>query len=95
MLVVGSQTSSNSRRLVEVAQREGSRAFLVDDETDVDVAWLKDASTVAVTAVASAPESLVRRLIDSIAALGGAEVEERTTTTQSVQFQLPREVRAL
>jgi len=59
---VGSQTSSNSKRLVEVAEREGSRAYLVDDETDVDVAWLKGASTVAVTAGASAPESLVRRL---------------------------------
>ena len=92
VLVVGSQTSSNSKRLVEVAQREGSRAYLVDDETDVDVAWLKGASTVAVTAGASAPESLVRRLIDSIAALGGAEVEERITTTESLQFKLPREV---
>ncbi|MBV8395602.1 MAG: 4-hydroxy-3-methylbut-2-enyl diphosphate reductase, partial [Actinobacteria bacterium] len=92
VLVVGSQTSSNSKRLVEVAQREGSRAYLVDDETDVDVAWLRGASTVAVTAGASAPESLVTRLIASIAALGGAEVEERITTVETLQFKLPREL---
>lgn len=94
VLVVGSQTSSNSQRLVEVAEREGTRAFLVDDEMDVDVAWLKGASTVAVTAGASAPEQLVSRLIDAIAALGGAEVEERITTTESLQFKLPRELAA-
>jgi len=92
VLVVGSQTSSNSKRLVEVAEREGARAFLVDDETDVDVSWLRSASTVAVTAGASAPESLVSRLIDSIAALGGATVEERTTTVETLQFKLPREL---
>jgi len=95
VLVVGSQTSSNSKRLVEVAEREGSRAFLVDDETDVDVAWLHGASTVAVTAGASAPESLVNRLIESIAALGGADVDERITTVETLQFKLPRELAIL
>jgi 4-hydroxy-3-methylbut-2-enyl diphosphate reductase len=94
VLVVGSQTSSNSRRLVEVAQREGAAAYLVDDERDVDVAWLGGAATVGVTAGASAPDTLVRRLIDAIGALGGVEVEERTTTTESIQFRLPREVAA-
>ena len=92
VLVVGSQTSSNSKRLVEVAEREGARAYLVDDETDVDVAWLRGASTVAVTAGASAPESLVTRLIETIAAMGGAEVEERVTTVETLQFKLPREL---
>jgi 4-hydroxy-3-methylbut-2-enyl diphosphate reductase len=67
----------------------------VDDETDVDVTWLRHAKTVAVTAGASAPESLVRRLIDAIAALGGAEVEERTTTVETLQFKLPRELAVL
>jgi 4-hydroxy-3-methylbut-2-enyl diphosphate reductase len=94
VLVVGSQTSSNSQRLVEVATREGTRAYLVDDETDVDVAWLKGAATVGVTAGASAPEQLVSRLVAAIAALGGAEVEERVTTTESLQFKLPRELAA-
>jgi 4-hydroxy-3-methylbut-2-en-1-yl diphosphate reductase len=94
VLVVGSQTSSNSRRLVEVAQREGAAAYLVDDERDVDVAWLRDAATVGITAGASAPDALVRRLVDAIGALGPVQVEERTTTTESIQFRLPKEVAA-
>jgi 4-hydroxy-3-methylbut-2-enyl diphosphate reductase len=93
VLVVGSKTSSNSLRLVEVAQREGASAYLVDDEADVDVAWLRDASTVGLTAGASAPDELVHRLVAALGALGPVEVEERTTTTESVQFRLPREVR--
>ena len=92
ILVAGSVTSSNSRRLVEVAEREGARAYLVDDETDVDVAWLRDASTVGVTAGASAPERIVRRLVGALAALGPVELEERTTTVEDVQFRLPREL---
>jgi 4-hydroxy-3-methylbut-2-en-1-yl diphosphate reductase len=92
VLVAGSRTSSNSLRLVEVAQREGARAYLVDDETDVDVAWLDGAGTVGVTAGASAPEALVRRLIDSIGALGPVELEERTTTIETLRFRLPKEV---
>jgi 4-hydroxy-3-methylbut-2-enyl diphosphate reductase len=94
VLVVGSQTSSNSLRLVEVAQREGTRAYLVDDEADVDVAWLRDAYTVGLTAGASAPEQLVDRLVAALAALGPVVVEERTTTTESVRFRIPREVRS-
>jgi len=93
VLVVGSKTSSNSLRLVEVARREGARAYLVDDEGDVDVAWLRDAPAVGLTAGASAPEELVDRLVTALGALGPVEVEERTTTTESVQFRLPREVR--
>jgi 4-hydroxy-3-methylbut-2-enyl diphosphate reductase len=94
VLVVGSKTSSNSLRLVEVARREGARAYLVDDERDVDIAWLKDAGTVGLTAGASAPQQLVDRLVESLRALGSIEVEERMTTSESVQFKLPREVRA-
>jgi 4-hydroxy-3-methylbut-2-en-1-yl diphosphate reductase len=94
VLVVGSQTSSNSRRLVEVAEREGTRAYLIDDESDVDLAWLTGAATIGVTAGASAPESLVRGVIDAIGSLGQVEVEERTTTTESIQFRVPKEVLA-
>jgi 4-hydroxy-3-methylbut-2-enyl diphosphate reductase len=94
VLVVGSQTSSNSLRLVEVARREGTRAYLVDDEADVDVAWLRDASTVGLTAGASAPEELVDRLVAALGTLGPVEVEERRTTTESVSFRIPREVRS-
>jgi 4-hydroxy-3-methylbut-2-en-1-yl diphosphate reductase len=92
VLVAGSVTSSNSVRLVEVAEREGARAYLVDDETDVDVDWLRGAATVGLTAGASAPEHLVHRLVTAIAGLGPVEVEERTTTTETLQFKLPREV---
>ncbi|HET6684657.1 MAG TPA: 4-hydroxy-3-methylbut-2-enyl diphosphate reductase [Gaiella sp.] len=94
VLVVGSQTSSNSLRLVEVARREGTPAYLVDDEGDVDVAWLTEAETVGITAGASAPDGLVHRLVDALGALGPVDVEERTTTTESLQFRLPREVAA-
>ncbi|MGH3002110.1 MAG: 4-hydroxy-3-methylbut-2-enyl diphosphate reductase, partial [Gaiellaceae bacterium] len=92
VLVVGSRTSSNSLRLVEVAEREGAAAYLVDDERDVDLAWLAGAETIGITAGASAPESLVRRIVDGIGSLGEVEVEERTTTTESIQFRVPREV---
>jgi 4-hydroxy-3-methylbut-2-en-1-yl diphosphate reductase len=93
VLVVGSRTSSNSLRLVEVAQRERTPAYLIDDETEIDLAWLASAGTIGLSAGASAPEALVRRVIDAIAALGGADVEERTTTTESLRFRLPKEVR--
>ncbi len=92
VLVAGSQTSSSSKRLVEVAEREGARAYLVDDETDVDVAWLYGASTVGVTAGASAPERIVDRLVGALAALGPVDVEERVTTGESLRFMLPKEL---
>ena len=94
LLVVGSRTSSNSLRLVEVAEREGTPAYLVDDETEIDLEWLADAATVGLSAGASAPEPLVRGVIESIEALGGATVEEQTTTTETLRFRLPKEVRA-
>jgi len=94
VLVVGSRASSNSRRLVEVARREGVPAYLVDDETDVDVAWLKGVRTVGLTAGASAPERLVNRLIEVLGSIGEATVEERQATTESLQFRLPRELGA-
>jgi 4-hydroxy-3-methylbut-2-enyl diphosphate reductase len=93
MLVVGSATSSNSKRLVEVSEREHTPAYLVDDETEIDLAWIAGAGTIGLSAGASAPEPLVRGVIDAIAALGGAELEERTTTTESLRFRLPKEVR--
>ena len=93
VLVVGSRTSSNSLRLVEVAEREGVPAHLVDDEGDIDLAWIENADTIGLSAGASAPEPLVRSIIESIDALGGATVEEETMTTETLRFRLPREVR--
>jgi 4-hydroxy-3-methylbut-2-enyl diphosphate reductase len=92
VLVAGSETSSNSKRLVEVARREGARAYLVDDETDIDVAWLAGAATVGITAGASAPERIVHRLVEALASLGPVDVEDRRQTTESVRFRLPKEL---
>lgn len=94
VLVVGSRTSSNSQRLVEVSERAGTPAYLIDDETDVDLAWIADAGTIGISAGASAPDALVHQLVRSIDALGGAEVVQSTTATENVRFRLPLEVRA-
>jgi 4-hydroxy-3-methylbut-2-enyl diphosphate reductase len=93
LLVIGSDNSSNSRRLVEVSEREGCPARLLDDETEVDPDWLAGARTVGITAGASAPEVLVRRVVDALAGLGPVEVEERRVTEESMQFTLPIELR--
>ena len=77
VLVVGSRNSSNSNRLVEVAAARGCDAHLVDDDTEIDPAWLVGAATVGVTAGASAPEALVERVVGALGALGPVEVEER------------------
>jgi 4-hydroxy-3-methylbut-2-enyl diphosphate reductase len=92
VLVAGSRTSSNSRRLVEVVEREGTRAHLVDDENGVDAAWLRGARTVGVTAGASAPEAIVGRLVTALSGLGSVSVDERTTTTEHLHFRLPKEI---
>lgn len=94
VLVVGSRTSSNSRRLVEVVEREGTSAHLLDDETGLDAAWLRGARTVGITAGASAPERIVQSLVAALRTLGTVEVEERTTTTESLHFRLPKEIAA-
>ena len=91
VLVVGSQTSSNSKRLVEVSERDGTPAYLLDDETELDLAWITRARVVGVTAGASAPESLVRRVVAALEGLGPVTVEERTMTEESISFALPKE----
>jgi 4-hydroxy-3-methylbut-2-enyl diphosphate reductase len=76
VLVVGSANSLNSRRLVELAERAGARAYLVDDVSGVDLRWLAGAATVGVTAGASAPPRLVTQVTDALAGLGAREVTE-------------------
>jgi 4-hydroxy-3-methylbut-2-enyl diphosphate reductase len=93
VLVVGSSNSSNTARLVEVARREGCRAELVEDAGQLRLAWLDGAATVGITAGASAPESLVTELVHALAALGPVDVDEHRTTTETVRFSLPLQVR--
>jgi len=93
ILVVGSATSSNSRRLVEVAERAGTPAYLVDDERDVELDWLLEASTVGITAGASAPEAMVHRVVQAIGGLGPLDIRTEAVRTETVAFSLPQEVR--
>jgi 4-hydroxy-3-methylbut-2-en-1-yl diphosphate reductase len=92
LLVVGSQNSSNSRRLVEVCERTGVPAYLVDDESGVKEEWFDNVATVAVTAGASAPEKLVQGLIDSLYARGFDSLEEMEVKEEDVRFSLPPEL---
>lgn len=93
ILVVGSATSSNSRRLVEVAERAGAPAYLVDDERDVELDWLLEASTVGITAGASAPEAMVHRVVQAIGGLGPLDIRTEAVRNETVAFSLPQEVR--
>jgi 4-hydroxy-3-methylbut-2-enyl diphosphate reductase len=93
VLVAGSANSSNSVRLVERSERSGTPAHLIDGATDIDVSWLTGVSVVGLTAGASAPPAVVSEIIAALSGLGTVAVTERVTTTESVQFGLPREVR--
>ncbi|MDK8891322.1 4-hydroxy-3-methylbut-2-enyl diphosphate reductase [Corynebacterium macclintockiae] len=94
MIVVGSQNSSNSKRLVEVALQHGAQdAHLVDYAEQVDPAWLEGVTSVGVTSGASVPEILVRGVLELLAEKGFGEVEEVTTATEDLIFSLPRELR--
>ncbi len=88
LLVVGSENSSNSQRLVEVAQSLGARGQLVDAASDVDPAWLRGVRRVGLTAGASAPEDLVQGVAARLAALGG-RLSERELIPEDVTFPLP------
>ena len=90
LLVVGSQNSSNSRRLVEVCEKEGVPAYLVDDAGEMKAEWLDGVRTVAVTAGASAPEVLVEDLIWTLKSrFGFGSLEEMELKQEDVRFQLP------
>jgi 4-hydroxy-3-methylbut-2-enyl diphosphate reductase len=89
ILVVGSANSSNSKRLVEVAERHGAPAHLIDDEAGIEPEWLAGRRTVGLTAGASAPEGLVQRVLLALRALGPTEVSERPTTRETVRFKVP------
>jgi 4-hydroxy-3-methylbut-2-enyl diphosphate reductase len=92
VLVVGSTNSSNSKRLVEVAEREGAPAYLIDDAADVDLRWLAGARQIGITAGASAPPRLVDDLIYALSGLGPVSVHESQVVEEDVHFTLPKEV---
>jgi 4-hydroxy-3-methylbut-2-enyl diphosphate reductase len=93
VLVVGSKTSSNANRLVEVARHAGADAYLIDDESDLDPMWLGGHEVVGLTAGASSPELLVTRVADRLAELGYEERLEVELTREDVYFRLPAQLR--
>lgn len=94
VIVVGSKNSSNSRRLVEVALEAGAPAsYLVDYASQVEDAWFEGVETVGVSSGASVPEILVKELMEELARRGYADVEEVTTTVETITFALPRDLR--
>jgi 4-hydroxy-3-methylbut-2-enyl diphosphate reductase len=90
VLVIGSDNSSNSNRLAEVAREQGTPAHLVDDETEVDPAWLEGVDVVGLTSGASAPEWLVERMLRFLATLGATEVEEVRQVEEHMRFSSVR-----
>jgi 4-hydroxy-3-methylbut-2-enyl diphosphate reductase len=92
VIVVGSQNSSNSKRLVEVAERAGTPAYLVDDASSIAPEWIMNARRIGLTAGASAPPHLVDEVIGTLRALGPVDVVEREVTREDIRFTLPKEV---
>jgi 4-hydroxy-3-methylbut-2-enyl diphosphate reductase len=94
MLVIGAPNSSNSVRLVEVAEREGARARLVQRAEEIDFAWLEGVRTLGITAGASAPEVLVREVVARLAEHYAITEREEETTRETITFKLPRGLEA-
>jgi 4-hydroxy-3-methylbut-2-enyl diphosphate reductase len=94
LLVIGSRNSSNSNRLVEVARFRGVAAHLIDDEGEIDEAWLSGVETVGVTAGASAPESLVSRVVSWFRERGVEEIKTQDAESENVSFRAPAELRS-
>jgi 4-hydroxy-3-methylbut-2-enyl diphosphate reductase len=95
VLVLGSQNSSNSQRLAELARSSGKAAHLIDRASELRDEWFKPADTVLITAGASAPEDHVQDCVDYLRKTFGAEVESRVVREEHVSFPLPRELRML
>ena len=93
LLVIGSRNSSNSNRLVDVSRANGVASYLIDDETDIDPAWLEGVGTVGVTSGASAPEKLVARVCDWFRVRGVDRIEPYQMVDEDVTFRLPVELR--
>jgi len=93
VLVVGSKNSSNSNRLAELAQRVGKPAYLIDTATDIQPEWLQNIATIGVTAGASAPDILVKEVINRLQELGGNALEELVGREENIVFEVPKELR--
>ncbi len=93
ILVVGSQNSSNSNRLKELAENEGSRAYLIDNASEIELQWLNGVQCVGVTAGASAPQILVDEVLDKLKAQGGVMEDFPTENTENMVFAVPIELR--
>jgi 4-hydroxy-3-methylbut-2-enyl diphosphate reductase len=92
MLVVGSANSSNTRRLTELAERMGVAAHQIDRAAELDRQWFADASVIGITAGASAPESLVREVIDQLVQWGARRPDTSGQYTEDVVFSMPRDL---
>ncbi|MFZ3266596.1 MAG: 4-hydroxy-3-methylbut-2-enyl diphosphate reductase [Terriglobales bacterium] len=92
LLVVGSDNSSNSKRLVEVARSLGTEAHLIDNYSNIRAEWLKGVKTVALTAGASAPEHLVQEVVEFLGGKGFGDVQELEIMPENVRFGLPPEI---
>jgi 4-hydroxy-3-methylbut-2-enyl diphosphate reductase len=92
VLVIGAPNSSNSLRLVEVAERCGTDARLIQRGSDIDPAWLEGVGSVGVTAGASAPEALVREVVDRLAQWRAVEEHTLVTAEEKMIFKLPRQL---
>jgi 4-hydroxy-3-methylbut-2-enyl diphosphate reductase len=93
LLVVGSKNSSNSNRLRELAERLGTKAYLLDDASQLQEEWFSNAASVGVTAGASAPEVLVQSVIDRLYQLGGSNLEQMDGVLEDTVFEVPVELR--
>jgi 4-hydroxy-3-methylbut-2-enyl diphosphate reductase len=95
VLVIGSQNSSNSQRLKEIARESGVRAQLIDAASDIDDRWFEGVESVVITAGASAPESVVEECVEYLRSRYDAHLESRTLRQEDVHFPLPRELRRI
>jgi 4-hydroxy-3-methylbut-2-en-1-yl diphosphate reductase len=93
LLVIGSRNSSNSNRLVEVARAAGKASYLIDDESEIDEAWVEGVEVVGVTSGASAPEKLVEGVCDWFRSRGVTQIEPYRLVDEDVEFRLPVELR--
>jgi 4-hydroxy-3-methylbut-2-enyl diphosphate reductase len=93
ILVVGSLASSNSNRLKELAEQCGRRSYLIDDASEIDVAWLDNIQTIGVTAGASAPEILVEEVLQTLEQHGGKIRAQQSSIVEDMVFVLPAELR--